>query len=163
MNYFLLFGGALAALATLLYFMPHNLIKKFEGLSLTPYQDAAGYWTIGYGHKILDTDPYAPYGPITEITQDQANALLDQDTAAADSAITAAVIVPLTKNQHDALESFVFNVGPTAFDNSTLLALLNSGDYAGAAAEFDKWIHAGGVVNSDLVARRAEEKQLFLA
>ena len=27
-----------------------NLIKYFEGLRLTSYQDEAGIWTIGYGH-----------------------------------------------------------------------------------------------------------------
>ena len=26
------------------------LIKKFEGLELTAYQDSVGVWTIGWGH-----------------------------------------------------------------------------------------------------------------
>jgi lysozyme len=29
-----------------------NLIKTNEGLSLKPYRDSEGYWTIGYGHLI---------------------------------------------------------------------------------------------------------------
>ncbi len=29
-----------------------QLIKDFEGLRLNKYRDAAGHWTIGYGHKL---------------------------------------------------------------------------------------------------------------
>ena len=27
-----------------------DLIKRWEGLRLTAYQDSVGIWTIGYGH-----------------------------------------------------------------------------------------------------------------
>jgi lysozyme len=162
-NLMLLGGlGALLLIAGI-YMSSQSLIKKFEGLNLNAYQDVAGIWTIGYGHKIVPTDPYYPYGQIQSITQQQADDLLKADTNAADNAIGQYVTVPLTKNQYDALESFIYNVGVTAFANSTLLAKLNGGDYQGAADEFTKWVHANGEVVPGLVARRQEEQQTFLS
>jgi GH24 family phage-related lysozyme (muramidase) len=42
-----------------------------------------------------------------------------------------------------------------------LLRKLNAGDYAGAAAEFPKWCHAGREVLPGLVTRRARERAMF--
>lgn len=75
--------------------------------------------------------------------------------------VNSQVGVTLNQNQFDALVSLCYNIGKTAFKNSTLLRLLNQGDYTGAAAEFDKWVYAGGVVNSTLVTRRRKERSLF--
>lgn len=72
------------------------------------------------------------------------------------------VKVPLSENQKVALASFIFNVGPTAFKNSTLLKKLNKNDIKGAADEFDRWILDNGVIKKGLINRRKEEKELFL-
>lgn len=146
-----------------------NLIAQFEGLSLTPYQDSAGKWTIGYGHLIIPGDPYYPQGSLTSITQADADALLAADTQAAQDCVDQSVTVALTDNQRAALVSLVFNIGCGAFQASTLLALLNQADYAGAAAQFDVWNHvtdpASGqlVVSAGLTTRRASETALFMA
>ncbi|MFC4728142.1 glycoside hydrolase family protein [Coralloluteibacterium thermophilus] len=132
-----------------------DLIKGFEGLRLTSYQDSAGVWTIGYGH----TGPEV--GPGQTITQAQAEALLRQDVGWAENAVRNNVQVPLGQGQFDALVSFTFNVGAGAFGGSTLLQKLNAGDYAGAQNEFGRWIHAGGQVLPGLVNRRAAEAELF--
>lgn len=60
------------------------------------------------------------------------------------------------------MASFIFNVGPTAFKNSTLLKKLNNNDIKGAAGEFDRWILDNGVIKKGLINRRKEEKELFL-
>jgi lysozyme len=39
--------------------------------------------------------------------------------------------------------------------------LLNSGDYTGAAAEFQKWDKAGGQVLAGLLRRRQAEADMF--
>jgi len=145
--------------------MAKNLIAQFEGLSLVPYQDSAGIWTIGYGHKILSNEPYYPFGTIRNITQAQADKLLEQDAAKSQAKVESFVHVPLTKNQRDALTSFVFNTSMDndAFKNSTLLRKLNAGDYQGAADEFAKWIYAGGKRLNGLIARRTQEARLFLS
>jgi len=83
--------------------------------------------------------------------------------AIAQATVNQYVEVPLTQNQTNALTDFVYNVGAGNFSSSTLLALLNAGNYDGAAGEFAKWVFAGGVVAPGLEARRAAEAALFLA
>ncbi len=131
-----------------------NLIKGFEGLRLSAYQDSAGVWTIGYGHT-------GGVRPGQRISQAQAEQYLRSDVRWAEQAVRDNVKVPLSQNQFDALVSFTFNVGAGALKDSTLLKKLNAGDYAGAQAEFGRWVNAGGQRLEGLVRRRAEEAQLF--
>ncbi|WP_312069487.1 lysozyme, partial [Acinetobacter sp.] len=72
------------------------------------------------------------------------------------------VKVPLSQNQFDALVSLTYNIGSTAFKNSTLLKKLNAKDYAGAADQFLRWNKGGGKVLKGLVRRREAERALFL-
>ena len=131
-----------------------DLIKNFEGLRLSAYQDSAGVWTIGYGHT-------GGVKPGDRISQGQAEALLRKDTGWAQDAVRQQVHVPLTQDQFNALTSFTFNLGAGALQSSTLLSKLNAGDYAGAQAEFGRFVHAGGRVLQGLVRRRAAEADLF--
>lgn len=136
-------------------------IADIESFSPVPYPDARGQ-SIGYGHFILASDNIV--WPITEETAFQ---LLQQDAAAADTTVNSLVKVPLTQNQHDALVSFVYNVGSANFSTSTLLRLLNSGDYTGAADQFAVWNKShdaqGQLVELQaLDDRRAIEQNLFL-
>lgn len=138
-----------------------NLLKRHEGLRLEVYQDVAKKWTIGYGHLVKPGEKYHPYGPVTRITQEEAEQLLLRDTATAENAVRSLVRVPLNEGQFNSLVSFVYNVGSNAFATSTLLRKLNAGDYRGSGEEFDKWVYAGGEIWKGLVARRAQEKQTF--
>ena len=131
-----------------------NLIKSHEGLRTTAYKDPVGVWTIGYGHT-------GTAKPGQKITEAQAEQLLRQDVGWAEAAVRKNVKVPLTQGQFDALVSFTFNLGAGALSRSTLLKKLNAGDYAGAQAEFGKFVHAGGRVLPGLVRRRNEEAQMF--
>jgi lysozyme len=56
---------------------------------------------------------------------------------------------------------FCFNAGRGNFLQSTLLRKVNTGDYAGAAAQFGLWVHAGGEVVPGLVRRRQAEAEMF--
>ena len=150
-----------------------HLIKRLEGLRLEVYQDVAGFWTVGYGHLITQADNLYPYSDVTEITEAEADRLLAQDMRIAQGIVAQHVRVPLTPAQRDALVSFVFNIGPGApgakdgfvylknGQPSTMLRKINAGDFEGAAAEFDKWVLAGGQRVNGLIARRAEERALF--
>lgn len=131
-----------------------DLIKRFEGCKLTAYQDVAGIWTIGYGHTL-------GVHPAQVITQQQAEQFLVDDIEPVELTIGIAVTAGLSQNQYDALCSFVFNVGGAAFRASTMLKMINSGDYTGAASQFSRWNHANGKVVDGLTARRAAESQLF--
>jgi len=68
---------------------------------------------------------------------------------------------PLSDDQTAALADFIYNLGAGNFRSSTLLRKLNAGDYAGAAAEFDKWDYAGGKELAGLLRRREAETTLF--
>lgn len=132
-----------------------DLIKSFEGCRLTAYRDAAGVWTIGYGHTGPDVVPGGT------ITQQEADALLQADVNRFASGVEALVEVPMTQEQFDALVSFAYNIGLSAFGQSTLLRLLNAEDYDGAANQFQRWVHGGGKVLPGLVRRREAEAELF--
>ena len=131
------------------------LTRSFEGLRLTAYQDCGGVWTIGYGH----TGPEVRAG--LTITQAEADALLRSDVEDAVTCVNRAVNVPITQNQFDALVDFCFNCGRGSLLQSTLLRKVNIGDFAGAAAQFALWDHAGGEVVEGLVKRRTAEAELF--
>ena len=68
--------------------------------------------------------------------------------------VNRAVTAAITQNQFDALVDFCFNVGCGSLLNSTLLRKVNAADFAGAAAQFALWVHAGGEV---VVAGTPEE------
>ncbi|CAJ6884797.1 glycoside hydrolase [Burkholderia pseudomallei] len=145
-----------------------QLTEQFEGCRLTAYQDSVGVWTIGYGHTGSDV-----YKGLT-ITQEQAEAFLMKDIAKAAAAVNRLVTLDragapdtdglpdLTQEEFDALVDFTFNLGAGNLASSTLLKKLNAGDIEGAAAEFPKWVHAGGKVLAGLVKRRDAERALFL-
>ena len=135
-----------------------DAITDYEGVRLKAYPDpgtGGEPWTIGVGHT-------GGVRPGDTITREQSDAFLRADLAHCEKAIERLVRVPLTPGQFDALASFIFNVGAGNFENSTLLRLLNKGDYDGAADEFLKWTRAAGRVLPGLVKRRISERKLFL-
>jgi len=138
-----------------------DLIKQFEGCKLTAYQDIVGVWTIGYGTTAMADVGIVPAKGMT-ITQDRAEDLLrmgvDKFAATVDALITAKV----NANMFGGCVSLAYNVGPTAFAKSTVLRELNAGNFEKAAAAFQMWNKAGGVVSKGLVRRREAERQLFM-
>lgn len=131
------------------------LTEREEGCKLEAYLDSVGVPTIGYGHT---------RGVSLGMTcsQEQAEEWLKEDLAFAEGEVNSLVKVPLTQGEFDALVDFTFNLGGGALEHSTLLKLLNEGDFQGAAEELPKWDHAGGKVLQGLLRRRLEEKEEFL-
>jgi len=137
-----------------------NLVVEFEGFRAAPYQDPVGVWTIGYG-STRDSQGQAVTAATPVVTEDLAKALVARDLMAAAVAVNGNTHVALNANQRAALQDFVYNLGSGNFKSSTLLRKLNAGDYAGAAAEFDKWDMAGGKHLAGLLRRRQAETDLF--
>jgi lysozyme len=132
------------------------LIKQFEGLELVPYKDVAGHWTVGYGHKIEAGESFP------KLSEADAEALLRIDLVRFEAGVLDITKgIKLSQNQFDALVAFAYNVGLDALRKSTLIRLLQDRDPAGAAAQFGRWIHAGGVAYEGLRRRRAAERRLF--
>lgn len=131
-----------------------DLIKKFEGCRLTAYKCPSGVYTIGYGHT-------NGVKKGQRISQRQAEAYLREDVKKFENGVNKYVSAPLNQNQFDALVSFCFNCGLTAFKDSTLRKKLNAKDYAGAGKELLRWNKANGVILDGLKRRRNAEKVLF--
>lgn len=131
------------------------LIKEFEGCKLKAYKCPADVWTIGYGHTdgVKEGD---------EITQQEADRLLADDVHSFTAGVQRLVTSDINRNQLGALTSFAFNVGLGNLRHSTLLRMVNAGDFLGAANQFLRWNKAGGKVLAGLTRRREAERQLFL-
>ena len=94
-------------------------------------------------------------------TQAQAEAALMAHVNEFAADVACMVKVATTPGQMAALVSFAYNLGAGKLRASTLLALLNAGNYAGAALQFKRWNRAGGKVLLGLTNRRAEEAAMF--
>ena len=134
-------------------------IKEFEGFRGKRYLCPAGKWTIGYGHVIVDSERATLWN--VELTEDQATKLLMKDLVRFEDAVSAMVAVPLTQGQFDALVSFAYNLGEAKLRSSTLLKLLNAGDYEGARKQINRWVYSNGKKLEGLIRRRARETEMF--
>lgn len=130
------------------------LIKKFEGCELEAYQCSAGVWTIGYGHT-------KGVAPGDSVSQEEAEQMLVDELHEYESYVNEYVTVALSQNQFDALVSWVYNLGPANLKASTMLKVLNSGEYEDVPAQMKRWNKAGGKVLEGLIRRREAEACLF--
>lgn len=113
-------------------------LTSVEGTRLEAYNDATGRPTIGVGHLIKPNETFLLKN---KITLQHAMELLSSDVVIAEHAINQYATVGLTQDMFDALVSFTFNEGVSAFMNSTLLKKLNSGIFAAVINEFRKWVY----------------------
>ena len=88
--------------------------------------------TIGFG-----TTSGVKIGDTTTPPKALARALTDVQQF--EGSLKTCVTVPLAQHEYDALVSFSYNVGSSAFCKSTLVRTLNAEDYAGACAELLRW------------------------
>lgn len=144
------FGGGALAIAIV-------LIAYFEGYESKPYRDVAGVLTVCYGHTGSDIVPGREY------SKAECEELLKKDLSVAQKAVDHLVTHPISDSQRAALYSFTYNVGTGAFQRSTLLKKLNSGDSIGACNELRRWTHAGGKQWKGLISRREIEREVCLS
>ena len=133
-----------------------DLLKRSEGFRSLTYKDVNGFPTIGYGHKLVSTESF-PNGIDTQTGED----LLLADIQEAEQAVRRLVKVSLNQGQFDALVDFTFNLGEGRLASSTLLKILNFGNYADAGTQLLRWDIAGGQENAGLKARRHAEFALW--
>jgi len=130
------------------------------GPALKAYRDDAGVWTIGYG----DTKGVIPGMEIT--TQEAERRLSRQLEWFGNAVELACESVSLNQHQFDALVSFTYNIGITAFRGSSALVCLKKDkfDRVGPAMElYNKVRRPDGrlVVWYGLVRRRAADRAIF--
>jgi len=119
-------------------------------------------WTVGFGTT-------GGVKPGDTITPPKALARALTDVQAFEGALKRCVTVPLHQVEYDEYLSFSYNVGSSAFCNSTMVRKLNAGDYTGACNEFPRWTMFQGrdcriAANrcGGLVKRRAEAQAACL-
>jgi lysozyme len=147
-----------------------DAIIRHEGVRKNAYRDVAGLLTIGVGHLLTRSELSSGKLRIgidvvrwdKGITDSQCRVLLEQDLDVAEAAVSRDDH-GLTDAQFDALVSFVFNVGVTAYEHSTLRRKLLAGDLDAVPAQMRRWNRAGGVVVPGLMRRRMEEASLWAA
>lgn len=135
------------------------LIRASEGFRGQAYRDAAGLWTIGYGHTSMAGPPQVTPG--LRVNREEADAILARDVEKFVAGVREAVTVPLNDAQFSALVSFAYNVGLGALRSSSVLKAVNAGDFAAVPQRLALWVKAGGRTLPGLVKRRAAEGALF--
>ncbi|OCJ61245.1 hypothetical protein A6U96_13950 [Agrobacterium tumefaciens] len=135
-----------------------DIIKEMEGLRLTAYLCPSHIPTIGWGNT--SSVKMSDVGRKT-ITKADAETLLKKDLVRFEADVNRLVTSDINENQFSALVSLCYNIGSGAFAKSTLLRMVNMGDYSGAAGQFSRWNRGGGRVLPGLVKRRALEEALF--
>ena len=130
------------------------LIKKFEGCELEAYLCPAGVLTIAYGRtkgvKENDTCTYS-----------EAEEWLEEELTEYEDYVKNLIKVDLTQNQFDSLVCWTYNLGPTNLKKSTLLKVLNEGDYDSVPSQMKRWNKSQGEVLEGLIRRREAEALLF--
>lgn len=138
-----------------------RLIKEFEGFEAEAYKDPVGIVTIGYGTTAAAGVGISPkLGD--KITEAQATDYLKRAVDKFAAQILPKITRAPTGNQFGAMVSLAYNIGPGAFNKSTVLRRFNAGDISGAADAFLMWNKAGGKVLAGLTRRRKAERELFL-
>lgn len=143
-------------------------IKGRTPFHATAYDDL-GHCAIGYG-TALHRGPCDARSEERRyaggISEDEAMQLLVARVRHCEDMLNDAVRVNLNQNQTDALASFVFSLGHKRFRESTLLQLLNEGNYAAVPVELRKWTKARRDIAlvdvPELVASRNAEAELFM-
>jgi GH24 family phage-related lysozyme (muramidase) len=150
------------------------LIEEFEGFFARPYDDPAGHATVGFGHllhrgPVTDADRRATWvdGQRTpgQLTSEEARTLLRQQLRDNYEPAVNGLRLPLAQHQHDALVSFVYNVGGGALAATTGIGrALRERRFGDAADELLRWDKAGNPPQplAGLTRRRRAERTLFL-
>ena len=147
-----------------------EILKDLEGFSEIVYQDSAGYPSIGIGHKLKPGETF------NRVTETQAINILMQDVSPIESFVNN-YMPKLLQNQFDAIVIFIFNIGMTAFLNSSVFKDIKDKKFEEATKPWSKWVNitkrikdpeTGELVKKlipieGLVRRRAIEINLFNA
>jgi|SRR5215472_3884535 len=132
-----------------------EVLRDREGCKLTAYKDSVGVWTIGVGHTAA-AGPPEPVSGMT-ITQEQADAIFDEDLDAYEKTVNDSITKPMTQHEYDAFVSICFNIGQGGFSTSTFVDRFNAGDKDGCAEAILWWD-----TPSEIIPRRQGEMIQFL-
>lgn len=129
-------------------------ITQYEGFSDKAYVDIAGVPTIGYGStkEVQIGDRIDEKGARSRLLKE----VKDEYGVALNKCIK----VPLNQSEYDAYISLTYNIGKTAFCNSTLVKKLNQHKYEEACKEILRWNRVKNKVITGLTIRRQKEYKM---
>ena len=145
----------------------------FENNKLQAYPDEGGKMTIGIGHlftaKELNTGIIEINGKQINwkngLTEQQSKVLCIQDMIDYEQAVNNSINSELTQNQYDALVFLCFNIGVNGFKSSTVVKMINSGQYDKVPDAIRMWnkISKNGklVISQGLINRREKEIKIW--
>lgn len=140
-------GGGAIAIASV-------LIPYLEGTEFKPYRDIGGVWTVCNGI----TGPDVIVGKV--YTETECKKLLQKHLTPYARSVEKSVKVPASEYQKAALISFSFNVGVSAFERSSLLRYLNSGESKKACDALRRWVYVDRKEIPGLMNRREIEREI---
>lgn len=137
----------------------YDLIKKYEGYSGIAYLCPAKVPTIGWGSTMYDNGEPVKIGDV--ISKDRAEELINYEVNHVARKLNA-LELGFNQNQFDAIVSFVYNIGITAFRKSTILRLISANpNDVEIAVQFGRWVYGGGKMLPGLIKRRKDEMELY--
>lgn len=148
------------ALAVAAAALAASTLVGLEGYTGGPYLDSAGVLTDCYGNtKNVSRNLIR--------TQAQCQQLLNGEALRIGNHILTLTTKPISTRTLASYISFTYNVGDTAFKNSTLLKLHNQGRFRDACEQMRRWVYVtilGAKVKiQGLVNRREKEVALCLS
>jgi lysozyme len=140
-----------------------KLIKKWEGFMPEAYLCPAGVPTIGYGSTFYEDGEEVKMTD-EKIERDRAQEILISHVKDVEAQVRKVLKHELNANQLGALISFTYNLGIGNLKRSTLLIVINNEPSSqNIERELKRWVKSGDKVLKGLVARRAEESELYFA
>jgi lysozyme len=131
-------------------------LTQLEGTRYVPYEDIVNVWTVCQGYAGKDVVKGRTYTPA------ECKALAESQLAEKGAEVLRCTKVDISQNEYDAYTLFAYNVGTSAFCNSSLLKKLNQGDHVGACNGLLAWRYAGGKEVRGLLLRREFERKVCL-
>jgi lysozyme len=148
-------GAGIVALIAAAIAVEPELVSRWEGRSLDPYQDIVGVWTVCYGETRV---------PMRRYSSSECKVMLD----AAKYRDFGPAVIRCTPGIADkppvllASISLAYNIGSAAYCRSTVARRFNAGDIKGGCDAFLMWRFAGGREVRGLLNRRLDERRVCL-
>lgn len=115
-----------------------------------------------YGHGTTRHADGSPVRMGETTTPERAMQDLKRDASVFESAVKRCAPVPMFQHEFESMVLISYNIGASAFCNSTIVKRLKVGDYSGACDAFLMWNKVGGRVVNGLVIRRNKERIICL-
>jgi len=148
-------AGVIGLIAAAIAVEP-ELVTRWEGRRLDPYQDIVGVWTVCYGEtRNIEMRRYTPM---------ECKELLHKAKFNDFGPAVIRCTPDIADRPHVLLASIslAYNIGTSAYCRSTVARRFNAGDIMGGCEAFLMWRFAGGKEVRGLLNRRRDERRICL-